>query len=470
MRRLMLPSVLVTALLVRLWGITYPLIDHHDWRQVDTASIAYNFLTQSFNIFRPQLFYDGPFPNVVQLELQITPFITAFLSKVVGFSDTLARLVPVLFAVVTVCFLFQLVKKWFDPFTAFVAGMLFSLMPMAVFFTRTVQPESSVLFFIVGALYWHDRWMSQGGKKNAILAALFTILVPLSKLTAIFVFLPLLHITYLKYRKNWRRYVPSILVFAVSLLLAAVYYKYMESVAEQTFVSGITQKHLIPEFFSLFTEPAARQFLYDSLIKEITTPIGLVFLIVGAGYVIAKRLHPVVLSWLLAALIYAGTVGAVIKYDYYMVLVTPIFGILIAIGIVALIRHWKKAGLVLAALSVAGMAFFSVNELRPMYWLDMPIYNMGMTVQKYTPKDSIILIGDYNPSLLYYAKRAGYRTPQQASEPADIEKFRQMGAQYFVPTHRFGMFDRTKNYLEQFKKLGTKEGYVFYDLTKKANE
>lgn len=469
MRKVMLLSVTLTALWVRIWGITYPLVDHHDWRQVDTASIAYNFLTQSFNLFAPQLFYDGPFPNVVQLELQITPFLIALLSLMFGFSDTLARLVPVLFALGTVYYLFRLVEKWFDSFTAFAAGMLFSLMPLAIFFTRTVQPESAVMFFMTGALYWHDRWMERGKRLDAVLAALFILLLPLSKLTAIFMFLPLLHLTYLRHRTHWRGYIPTLSVFAVSMVLAGAYYKYMESVAEQTFVSGITEKHLIPEFFSLFTEPSARAFLYQSLVTEITTPVGLALLIVGTVFVLWKRLHPVVLSWLAAALFYAGTVGAVIKYNYYMVFVAPIFGILMAVGIVALIRHWKKTGLAAAAVSLLAMAFFSAVTLRPMYWLDMPVYEMGMTVQKYTPPNSILLIGDTNPSLLYYAKRAGYRTPQQETEPADIEKFRKLGAQYFVPTHRFGMYDRTKKYLEQFKKLGTAEGYVFYDLTQRVN-
>lgn len=469
MRKVMLLTVMLTALLVRLWGITYPLVDHHDWRQVDTASIAYNFLTQSFNLFAPQLFYDGPFPNVVQLELQITPFLTALLALVFGFSDMLARMVPVLFALGTAYYLFRLTETWFDSLTAFAAGMLFSLMPMAVFFTRTVQPESAVLFFMLGALYWHSRWMEQGKRKDGVFAALFVLLLPLSKLTAIFVFLPLLHLTFLHHRKNWRGYVPTLTVFAASLALAVVYYKYMEGVAEQTFVSGITEKHLIPEFFSLFTDPAARRFLYQSLIGEITTPLGWVFLILGTVYAIWKRLHPAILSWLAAALFYAGTVGAVIKYNYYMVFVTPVFGILMAIGLVALVRHWQKAGATVAALSVLAMAYFSAVTLRPMYWLDKPIYEMGMNVQKYTSPDSILLIGDTNPSLLYYAKRAGYRTPQQATEPADIEKFRQMGVQYYVPTHRFGMYDRTKKYLEQFRKLGTAEGYVFYDLTQKVN-
>lgn len=470
MRKYSLFVVLAATLLVRLWGITYPLLDHHDWRQVDTASIALNFLTHSFNIFAPQLFYDGPFPNVVQLELQITPFITALLATVFGFSDTLARLVPVAFAIGTVYYLYRLTEKWFDSTTAFVAGMLFSVMPMAVFFTRTVQPESSVLFFMVGALYWYDRALDSGKRSHAVISSLFVLLVPLSKLTSIFIFLPLLHLAYLRYRTNWRAYVPTVGLFAGALAVAAAYYKYMESVAEQTFVSGITQKHLLPEFFSLFTQPAARKFLYQSLVTEIATPVGVAFLLIGVINVGAKRLHPVVLSWLLAALIYAGTVGAVIKYDYYMVLITPVFGVLMAVGLSSVIKHWQKIGFVIAGVSVIAMAYFSAQQLRPWYWLDMPIYNMGTTVQKHTPADSLLLIGDTNPSLLYYAKRPGYRLEQQKAEPADIEKFRQMGVQYFVPTHRFGMFDRTKQYLNQFKKLGTEEGYVFYDLTRKANE
>ena len=63
--------------LLRLKGIHSPIFDHPGWRQGDTAAIARNFAQLQYNIFLPQVDYNGPPPNYVELELQIVPFLAA---------------------------------------------------------------------------------------------------------------------------------------------------------------------------------------------------------------------------------------------------------------------------------------------------------------------------------------------------------------------------------------------------------
>lgn len=473
-RNLLLAGTLLFAFIVRLVGVTSPLLDAQDWRQVDTASISWNFLHQSFDIFKPQLFYDGPFPNIVQLELQITPATIAVLSMIFGYSDTLARLVPITFSVVTVYLLFLLVERWFDTTVAFWAAILYSVMPLSVFFTRTVQPESVTLFFLVGALYWTERLVNS--KDSWTLRALvlfFLVMVPLSKLTAIFVFLPVLHIAWLRYRTSWGKYRWLITSMIVSVLLAATYYKWLEGVAEQRFVTGITEKHLIPEILALFKDLSAARFLWHSVGQQIFTPVGLVLAAVGLFQAWRNRLHPVLWSWLVATLVYAATIGAVIKYNYYMTLLTPVYGIIMAVGLVSIgrftNRYNQRIGQVVMGVLVLLMAYFSIVVLRPWYDVEWWIFKAGQSVQEHTPTDAIVLVGDYNPSLLFYSRRAGYRVPQYQAEPADIESFREKGARYYLPTQRYGMFQRTKDYLAQFEAI-TDHGYTFYDLTKPSTQ
>ncbi|MGH7755814.1 MAG: hypothetical protein ACREM8_05950, partial [Vulcanimicrobiaceae bacterium] len=81
---LALGAILLLALGLRLHGIHDPLLDHPGWRQGDTAAIARNFATLDANPFQPQVDYDGPPPNYVELELQIVPFLAALLYKVFG--------------------------------------------------------------------------------------------------------------------------------------------------------------------------------------------------------------------------------------------------------------------------------------------------------------------------------------------------------------------------------------------------
>jgi hypothetical protein len=77
----LLVSILVLTFVIRLYGIENPFVDFSSWRQIDTVSVARFFAENDFNIFHPQLLYDGPGPNYSQLELQITTFIIALLFK-----------------------------------------------------------------------------------------------------------------------------------------------------------------------------------------------------------------------------------------------------------------------------------------------------------------------------------------------------------------------------------------------------
>jgi hypothetical protein len=70
------------GLVLRLHGIHAPLLDHPGWRQGDTAAIARNFALIRYNIFFPQVEYNGAPPNYVELELQIVPFLAATIPPV----------------------------------------------------------------------------------------------------------------------------------------------------------------------------------------------------------------------------------------------------------------------------------------------------------------------------------------------------------------------------------------------------
>ena len=100
--------VLTLIFLVRLISINNPPLDYSSWRQVDTDSIARNFVEYRLNIFYPQLNYDGPMPNYAQLELQTTTFIIALLYKLFGYRAFLGRIVPVIFFMLSCCFLYMI--------------------------------------------------------------------------------------------------------------------------------------------------------------------------------------------------------------------------------------------------------------------------------------------------------------------------------------------------------------------------
>ena len=54
------------------------------WRQGDTYSVAVNYAQYSMHPLRPQFNYDGTADIVVQLELQLVPYLSALLFQLTG--------------------------------------------------------------------------------------------------------------------------------------------------------------------------------------------------------------------------------------------------------------------------------------------------------------------------------------------------------------------------------------------------
>jgi hypothetical protein len=153
-RRLVLGVILAAALALRLKGIHNPILDHPGWRQGDTAAIARNFAQLDYNPLHPQVDYNGPPPNYVELELQIVPFAAATLYKVFGVHEIFGRLISVAFSLGTVGVLYFFGRWLFASEVAgFGAALAFALYPGSVYYGRTFTPDTTMIFFLTAALF-----------------------------------------------------------------------------------------------------------------------------------------------------------------------------------------------------------------------------------------------------------------------------------------------------------------------------
>jgi hypothetical protein len=74
-----------------------PLLDHHAWRQADTASIARNFLRERFNPFYPQIGQRrGQADGYVETGFELLAFLAATIALAVGFHPEIGRLLSTL--------------------------------------------------------------------------------------------------------------------------------------------------------------------------------------------------------------------------------------------------------------------------------------------------------------------------------------------------------------------------------------
>jgi 4-amino-4-deoxy-L-arabinose transferase-like glycosyltransferase len=107
-----LTFLLALILSIRLYHVNIPPLENEEsWRQADTESMAWNFADYDFNPLHPNLNYDGPLPNIPALELQVTTYLIAVLYKLFGHHYFLARIVPIVFFLISSVFLYLLARR-----------------------------------------------------------------------------------------------------------------------------------------------------------------------------------------------------------------------------------------------------------------------------------------------------------------------------------------------------------------------
>lgn len=79
--------ILVAAAILRLNHINQPLADAFSWRQTSTAMMADNYYRRNWNIFYPEISWNGPGLSYNGREFQTVSYIAALLYTLIGQHD-----------------------------------------------------------------------------------------------------------------------------------------------------------------------------------------------------------------------------------------------------------------------------------------------------------------------------------------------------------------------------------------------
>lgn len=429
------------------------------WRQSDTESMARNFVEERFHILFPQLNYDGAPPNYVQLEFQITTFLIAILYKLFGFHYELARIVPILFFVGSSYYLYLIAKKYYSTEIAWMSMLLYSLFPLNVYFSRAIMPESAALIFYIGAFYYFCEWIDKEKNWQVIVASVMTALAIAVKTPTIFIGIPMLIMSIVKFKKKifttWQLY----LFATISLIVPFIYFKWLETVAQFTFVSSIGTKHIIPQFATAIFTEQAREFFQTHLPQSFTM-IALVLAIIGMFIINWKTEYPIGV-WMLAIILEVITIVAVIRFNYYLVFISPVMAI-IASKALAICLRWKYGVLPIVVILTI-ISYMSYQEVQPKFEEKTSLLKQAQFVKQYTDKDDLIVVGTFSPELLNASERKGWRANIKYYDyipegpEAELNYFIEHGAKYFVPSKGYIYDDHDhayRNYLEtHFEKI-----------------
>lgn len=436
------------------------------WRQSDTESMARNFLEDKFNIFYPQFNYDGEKPNYVQLEFQITTFLIALLYKAFGYHYYLARLVPIMFFMGSAIYLYLIVRRYYGNPGAWYTVIAYAIMPMNIFYTRAIMPESAALFFFIGAFYYFTKWYDNEKLSTLFVSALFTCLSISQKTPTIFIGLAMIFLLVKKYGfrflLKWELW-----AFAfIALLPNVIYIQWSRSIAEFDYVTNIGIIHIVPKSIKAFLDIESYKLAGGEIVAAVSP--GLILLII-AGLIDSKwsKDYPI-LFWTVAMLLEIIAVAAVIKLRYYFIFITPIAAIWAGKAMGRLGNSRRLIFSVFMGLSI--LAFWNFKGCKSFFAEKENILKQAEVIEMYTQEDDLVAIGTIEPTLLNQSRRSGWRANIKYYKEIPIGPEKEItyliekGVKYFSPLggYIYGDDGSYMKYLEEnFEKLGEGDYFIF---------
>lgn len=209
MRFVSLFFVCILGFFLRVYNLGFPSIGYHNMQENEYLSMA-EIMRASKDFKNPRTYFDSlVLPGEKQRNALLPPLMAYQILLGWGiFGEHLwgPRLLNVIFATAGI-FLFYLCAKFLfrDFVLAFFAAFLFAIMPVGVFFSRNLQPDTMAMFFMLLGNLFYLKFVVDRKKTNLLLAGAFSILAWFYKINFIFgAFAAILFLILLEY-KNYKK-------------------------------------------------------------------------------------------------------------------------------------------------------------------------------------------------------------------------------------------------------------------------
>jgi dolichyl-phosphate-mannose-protein mannosyltransferase len=445
-------AVCALSLAVHAKGIRAPLLDYHYHRQVNTASIARSYSRYSQPLLKPRIDWAGPEDRLAATELPVEMWLHGKLWPLFGLGEAWGRVLSAVASALTALLLFLLFEREFGTEAGFWGAALFTVLPIEIYFGRTVQPEAAALLGFVGALYFWELSLEPSRPAGPWLAAVVSAFLAAGlKLPYVHVLIPL---AALSWRRLDRAALTDARTWAAGLLAMGgvlAWYVYASSGVFVVPTHGKEFGHFLGYDLRLFYY--AEYLLVSRFPELIATYAGLVLFFYGAREVLARRRDPFWIALLGGTFAHLIALGSYAQIHEYSCL--PL-----AVGTAGLMGEglsilWKRAGAVAPprrAWAAAGLALLVAAvpvhaTLRIAHWYGQGwdylarAHEAAAAVSR--PEDLFVTNNPATSVTLYYLDRRGWSddygllAPDQAA--ARIEELRRAGAR-FIASEKKGPF------------------------------
>jgi 4-amino-4-deoxy-L-arabinose transferase-like glycosyltransferase len=441
-------AILLFALALRLYHIDFPICGYHAWRQADTAAMAINFYENGFHLFTPQIDWGGNSAGYVETEFPIYSYLVSLCDLLTGPMDFWGRLISVVLSIATIYGLYLLVRKFIDEKTALLAALFYAVIPLSIYYSRTVMPESGMLMCSVYGLYFFSEWIDTGTARAYLASLFFLTMAALLKLPALYLGLPAVFLAQSKFGggvfKQWRLWLfAGILVVPVALW----YYHAHEIFKASGLTFGIWDfgKGKWGNVSPLLTVKFYNDIFFKSIAERHLTYPGFIFFVAGLFVPRKSKRERVFDWWLVAVLVYFGIVATGNQiHEYYQlpfILPAAVFAGKSLAWCFASEPLGAKFGKNKTVLSLACLLAVAIPILSAIRYtdymkaetVDQPLFRLGAAVQSATASDDLVVaVDEGDPVILYRCGRKGWHASADELSAQSLHTRQTDGAKYLV--------------------------------------
>lgn len=442
MKSKVLLILIIISIIVRLINIYKPISGMNTWRQADTAAMARNFVEYDFNILHPQIDWAGYPPAKVESEFQLYTFITAIFYKILGINELIPRILSLLFSLLSIWFLYLLIRKYSDEKIAFWSILIYSFLPFNILFSNQIQPEPMMLMSITGGIWFFVEWLESKKKIYFFSSMILITIACLLKITSLHIGIFLFYLSWKKF--NYRMFLkPQIIFYAVFvLILTGCWYYYAHLIKQETGLTfGIWEYG--DDKWGNWAFVGSLEFwnsiIFNSIASKHLTWIGFPVFLYGL-FMKRKEADSFFDLWLLSAFIYLIIVakGNYVHAYYQFPLILPavyfmgkVFATYFVPGklkpIPSLVLHIALILILLLS------SIWIIQNIKKQDLKKDETYLLAMDIKKIVPQDSIVVIlNDGDPVGFYNSHRKGYNAYFDRIDSTFISDVKSKGANYFA--------------------------------------
>jgi len=403
MKKILIIIALILGFLIRAYKINSPIADWHSFRQADTASVTRNLFNNTGSFFIPT-YHD--FSNIQSgkdnprgyrmVELPIYNLISSYFARFSSI-ELASRLISILFSLASALLIYFYCFRLSSSFwPSFLAMCTFLFLPFNIFYSRTILPEPTAVFFMLLSLYLFP-------KQYLFSAISLSLAILIKPFTAIIIFpVLLLQLFQLKF---WQ-----MLIFGTITISPFFAWR----IWIKNFPEGIPASSWLINGGNIRFRPAWFRWLFFERIGKLLMGIfGIIPLYLGLAYK-KNKTQSISIALIIGILLYFSIIArGNIQHDYYQVLIIPSLSIITGFGIYYMFKFLANKSLFLQISNLLIILFalvFSGYQIIEYYKINNPIImDAGKIANEILPKNATV-IAPYNgdTAFLYQTNRSGY--------------------------------------------------------------